>query len=282
MKKTLILFLFVLISSPASSNVVEDKDICLFYTTQVEQNKKIKENILSTISLVETGRNSNNNIVGYPWPWTIAYQGKGRYFDSKQEAIAKVKQLQKNGVKSIDVGCMQINLFYHKDAFASLDDAFDPKTNVEYAGDFINRLYKKHGNWGAAATGYHSHEPNKAYKYEDKLIKVWARLEKHLADGGKLFSGPKAQQLANAFLDKKVSESKMSETTPVLVALESEPEGVYQVKANYKSTDAAYDLSGVDFAKQWRARKLTEYRLKKAEETNPVYRSNATRVGENL
>jgi len=51
------------------------------------------------------------------WPWTINAQGKGQFFKTKAEAVKAIKNLQAQGVKSIDVGCMQINLSYHGKAF---------------------------------------------------------------------------------------------------------------------------------------------------------------------
>ncbi len=37
------------------------------------------------------------------------------------------------GVQSIDVGCFQINMYYHPGAFATLEQAFDPRANAAYA-----------------------------------------------------------------------------------------------------------------------------------------------------
>ena len=62
--------------------------------------------------------------------------GRGHYLNSKAAAIAFVKRLRKRGVSNIDVGCMQINLHYHTDAFANLQDAFDLCRNAGYAADF--------------------------------------------------------------------------------------------------------------------------------------------------
>ncbi len=251
MKKVLILILLFL-SSPAFA-VIEDKDVCFYHTSKAEIEKNIKKNILSTISLVETGRMSKDKVIGNPWPWTIAYQGKGHYFNTKNEAVQKVKKLQKQGIKSIDVGCMQVNLFYHGNAFATIEEAFEPSVNVDYAGDFVNRLYKKHGNWGAAATAYHSHNPEKAHKYEDKLIKVWASIEKHLASGGKLHNVPKSVKLANALEVKK--DAPQPRIQKEVIANKKSPQ-IKEVSENY-------ELSSAEYASQWRARKLTEYRLRR-------------------
>ncbi len=299
--KNLLTIFMVLIASPVLANV-GDSNICFFHTAKVEQKENIKENILSTIALVETGRFAGDTKLGHPWPWTIAYEGKGVYFDTKQQAVKKVKELLNQGISSIDVGCMQVNLYYHGDAFNSIEQAFDPQSNVEYAAEFVNELYQKHGSWGAAATAYHSHNPTKASKYEEKLIKVWGKLKKHLASGGKLYDTAHPTMIASAFTVDKVTtqpiSSKESTTlykesdlasipapisapAAVLVDMEKKKRNkqIFIKQQNYNygktaSTSNGYELSQAEFANQWRANKLTEYRLKRGTIAPPVYRSN--------
>ena len=91
-----------------------------------------------------------------PWPWTINAEGTGRFFESKAEAIAAVEALQARGVRSIDVGCMQVNLMHHPHAFASLDEAFDPQANAAYGARFLSALHHDLGAWPAATAAYHS------------------------------------------------------------------------------------------------------------------------------
>ena len=111
--------------------------------------------LMAAIAQVESGRPDATGVVR-PWPWTINAEGKGMFFNSKAEAIATVRLLQANGMRSIDVGCMQVNLMHHPDAFASLDDAFDPHRNAAYAGRFLGQLFQQSKNWLAAAGMYHS------------------------------------------------------------------------------------------------------------------------------
>jgi hypothetical protein len=68
-----------------------------------------------------------------PWPWAIDADGVGQFFATKAQAVAAVAALQAQGVHSIDVGCMQVNLMHHPDAFMSLDQAFDPTANTAFA-----------------------------------------------------------------------------------------------------------------------------------------------------
>jgi hypothetical protein len=72
-------------------------------------------------------------------------EGEGRRFDSKAEAVDWVRKALAGGMRSIDVGCMQVNLRWHPDAFASLDAAFDPKANVAYALGYLGDLSKQYG-----------------------------------------------------------------------------------------------------------------------------------------
>ena len=67
--------------------------------------------------------------------------------------------LQAQGMRSIDVGCMQVNLMHHPNAFASLDAAFDPVANALYAARFLNTLYGISGSWVKATAAYHSQTP---------------------------------------------------------------------------------------------------------------------------
>ncbi|NKE43149.1 lytic transglycosylase domain-containing protein [Roseomonas frigidaquae] len=75
---------------------------------------------------------------------------------NRAAAVAAVAALRAGGVASIDVGCMQINLLHHPDAFADLHEAFDPVANVRYAAAFLSRLRAGLPDWEAAIRRYHS------------------------------------------------------------------------------------------------------------------------------
>ena len=127
---------------------------------------------MHAIGVVESGR--QDELGGRTaWPWTINAEGRGAHFDSKAEAIAAVTALRARGVRSIDVGCMQVNLMYHPDAFTSLDDAFDPVSNARYAARFLQRLFAQTGTWPAAASGYHSLNPEHGGPYGRKVMSIW-------------------------------------------------------------------------------------------------------------
>ena len=92
--------------------------------------------------------------------------------DTKAEVIAAVEALQAKGVRSIDVGCMQVNLMYHPQAFASLQEAFDPVANARYAARFLLELKSETGSWDKATAWYHSATPEIGEPYQRKVMAV--------------------------------------------------------------------------------------------------------------
>ena len=139
-----------------------------------EQSTATAPGLLHAIGLVESGRRDPRTGERHPWPWTVSAEGIGTYYPSKAEAITAVEALQARGITSIDVGCMQVNLFYHPAAFRSLDEAFDPAPNARYAARFLLSLYARTHDWPAAAAGYHSFTPGPAAQYAKLISAVWA------------------------------------------------------------------------------------------------------------
>jgi hypothetical protein len=174
----LFLLLTALFTTEAYANPIQNMGLCKAATHQVEKKMNIPSNLLRAISLTESGRWIEKDKANIAWPWTVSSGGPGIYFNTKTEAIDHVRKLQAKGVTNIDIGCMQINLFYHGDAFKDLNDAFDPDHNAKYAGDFLTRLFKETKSWTAAAGRYHSSEPSKGMYYREKVIAYWNQSSK--------------------------------------------------------------------------------------------------------
>ncbi len=113
---------------------------CEVAIATVEREAGLPPRLLAAIARVESGRRDPATGTVEPWPWTINAEGRGSFFPDKAAAIAAVRSLQAQGMRSIDIGCMQINLRYHPSAFASLEEAFDPLANARYAARFLNEL----------------------------------------------------------------------------------------------------------------------------------------------
>lgn len=160
----------------------EDAQICAVETARQEKSQSIPEKLLHAISLVESGRWDADHKANLAWPWTVMAEGEGRFLPSKQAAILEVTKLRARGVRNIDVGCMQVNLLAHPDAFATLDEAFDPRSNIAYAARFLTELHGQDGNWPEAGAHYHSQTPELAAPYKAKLLSVWQAALHHPID----------------------------------------------------------------------------------------------------
>ncbi|MBA4249632.1 MAG: hypothetical protein C0432_02550 [Candidatus Puniceispirillum sp.] len=145
--------------------------LCEVPIQHFENNHKLPKNMLRAMALVESGRTIAPN-VRVAWPWTINVDGQGHMYHSKGQAIQAVKDLMNKGKKSIDVGCMQINLKQHPEAFSNLDSAFDPHTNVSYAVKFLKRLYDNSQDWLKTIGHYHSKTEKYGSIYQDKVLKT--------------------------------------------------------------------------------------------------------------
>ena len=151
-----------------------------------------------------------------------------------------MQALQDRGIRNIDVGCMQINLAYHGDAFDSIEDALDPETNVTYGAKFLRNLYEQKRDWIKAAMAYHSSVPTKAQRYKRKLASAYEKVKLAQNDLSASLFGNMTKPAANKTgHDRKVIAEKR----------------IAEAKASLAKARAD--------AKAWREAKLAEYRKNK-------------------
>ncbi len=160
-----ILAVAVLLARPARA---DDWTACTTAIAAAERGSGIPAGLLAAIARVESGRPRPGGGIA-PWPHAINAGGAGRYPETKAAAIAEVEALRARGIASVDVGCMQVNLFHHPQAFGSLEAAFDPATNVAYAARFLRDLHARTGNWAEAVAQYHSSEPGRGLAYHSRV-----------------------------------------------------------------------------------------------------------------
>jgi hypothetical protein len=156
-----------------SKYYIENSNTCRNAITVTERKMRLPAGIMQAISLAESGRWHKASRSRFAWPWTVTAHGKGRFYPSKDAAIAAVRKLKADGVKNIDVGCMQVNLKYHPKAFKSLQDAFDPATNARYAANLFAKLRRSTRSITRAVAHYHSTTRHRNRPYTKKVVKLW-------------------------------------------------------------------------------------------------------------
>ena len=159
-------------------------DVCAAAAVEAERILRVPAHLMQAIALTESGRWDAHDERRKPWPWAVGSRGESWYFDSRAEAIEHVEKLQKQGTNNIDVGCMQINLYYHAKAFDSLQEVFNPINNVAYAGIFLSELHRLKQSWTEAVKFYHSATPKFHRRYVKVVFQNWQKLhDQTSADG---------------------------------------------------------------------------------------------------
>ena len=157
---------------PAAARAQLDPGLsCRAAIGDAERRAGIPTQLMAAIGRIESGRPDAQGVI-HPWPWTINVEGDGHIYDSKAAVIAAVRGYQAAGARSIDVGCMQVNLLFHPDAFGTLDEAFDPAANARYAARFLSVLYDQTHDWTRATALYHSATPVLGEDYQRKVAAV--------------------------------------------------------------------------------------------------------------
>ena len=200
--------LFVLKSSFAA----EIKSKCEDVIRNIENITDIPSGLLLGIGKAESGRILKNNEMVI-WPWTINHAGKSLFFDNKIQMKSYLLKHTEKGDNNLDVGCMQINLKWHKQNFKNIKDMLSIEPNVSYAASFLIQLKNKHGSWEKAIKHYHSSDPVKNKPYLKKVLSFWKSNKK------------KPTQIADNKIKTKINFSKtnriaesIKETQPYLFA----------------------------------------------------------------
>lgn len=163
--------------------------LCLTAIAVAEHRYDVPHGLLAVMAKVESGRPAPPSGAVQPWPWTVDADGQGVFFPNKDEAVAWSRQALDSGtVTYLDVGCMQVDLRSHPNAFANLEQAFDPVANVDYGARFLTQLHDgvAAGNWFVAVGFYHSQTPVFAAEYRAQVAAIAAGLPPPRITGGHL------------------------------------------------------------------------------------------------
>jgi hypothetical protein len=152
--------------------------LCRAAILAAERAHGIPQGLLLAIGLVESGRTDPQSGQRNPWPWAVNAEGRGALLDTREAALAFVRQAEAAGTRSIDIGCMQVNRLHHPNAFASLEQGFEPMANADYAARFLRQLREgpAGGDWMRAAGFYHSQTPERAEPYRARVQAALAGL----------------------------------------------------------------------------------------------------------
>ena len=187
------------------SSAKPQKSDCESIIKKIESLTDIPSGLLLGIGKAESGRIKNDEIV--IWPWTINHAGKSLFFDNKNQVKRYISKRVKEGDNNLDVGCMQINLKWHKHNFKNIKDMIAIEPNVSYAASFLIQLKGKYGTWEKAIKHYHSSDPIKNKPYLNKVVNFWKQKDKKIVQATKKpISSQKISKLNNKSISIKESQ----------------------------------------------------------------------------
>ena len=142
-----------------------DASSCSDAARTAELSHALPAGLLTAIGSVESGG------------WGLSVNGNdgtpGRRFATTRDAIQYTAILLGSGVTTIDIGCFQVDLHYHANAFQRWQDAFDEDLNAGAAADILSRLHAHTGNWARAVQLYHSADPDRGQAYLQAVMSAW-------------------------------------------------------------------------------------------------------------
>jgi hypothetical protein len=151
--------------------------VCGDAVGDAERRYGVPSGLLQAIALSESGLWDKQSKSTVAWPWAVTSGPDSFFAPDKRAAIETVERLRREGRRNIDVGCMQVNLMHHPDAFDDLDSAFDPDTNATYGAKFLTSLREATRSWARAVERYHSADPERGRGYRDRVYDRWRAVQ---------------------------------------------------------------------------------------------------------
>ena len=156
MKKIILISLWGLLSSPAYSNSLQNS-----LWGSAASYAGINVATLYGIAVQESGMRWSDGTFR-PWPWTLyinvsknGIKAGARRYANKQDAEQALLNLIRKGIRNVDVGIMQVNLYWHGDKVPNDLALLDPRTNITVAARYLKELNTKN-NISKTVGGYHS------------------------------------------------------------------------------------------------------------------------------
>ncbi len=132
----------------------EPGHLCEQEMARAARAQNIPLGVLYSVGLTETGSH------GVLQPYAMNIDGEAVASTNLHEAIGRFRLASSRGAKFIDIGCMQINHRFHSKNFASLEDMFDARRNVDYAAQFLKQLRARESSWTMAVARYNAGPDN--------------------------------------------------------------------------------------------------------------------------
>lgn len=140
---------------------------------QIAMERGLDPYILYAVALVESAQ--INARLAAPWPWALNRQGRPIIPSSRLEARGILNDALNKGIRSIDVGLMQVNVRWNGHRVHRPDDLLDPETNIRVGADVLTEaIDSAPGDLALGIGRYHTGWRNDtdAYRYGRRVLAI--------------------------------------------------------------------------------------------------------------
>ncbi|MSP48542.1 MAG: lytic transglycosylase domain-containing protein [Alphaproteobacteria bacterium] len=141
-------------------------NLCTTGVAEAERTHGIPEGLLLAMAIQESG------VSGQPYPWALNLGGRVVYASTQDAAQKILGERRAKGRKNLYAGCMQLSVFHHGRAFASLRDLLQPQRNVAYAARYLAAHYDDYGDWQAAVRRYQGGKARQSAAYFCRVLRT--------------------------------------------------------------------------------------------------------------
>ncbi|MFC6674031.1 transglycosylase SLT domain-containing protein [Marinobacterium aestuariivivens] len=135
--------------------------------------------LLYSVALAESASGRGDNTIS-PWPWTLRSSEGPLYAPTKEAAAVKLQDIiAKNGERSsIDIGFLQINLFWNGHRVEDPLDLLDPEKNLDTGAAILRETINSSPNDLELGIGrYHNWaEEHRSRTYGRRVLSIYQQL----------------------------------------------------------------------------------------------------------
>jgi len=138
----------------------------------------IPDALFYAVALAESGKKIASQDIRRPWPWTLNVEGQGYYYESRLKAWLALSEWLQRGIRSIDIGLMQVNWRWHEDKLGDTWRALDPYHNLRVGAEILRTCFEARREWWQSVGCYHApSNPDRAMRYQDRVKTQWRALQ---------------------------------------------------------------------------------------------------------